>query len=153
MSPARECEKKGQTNVSDIKNKGERQGERERQAGGAGAAPGASAGQAAAAPEEPGWAASPSDPLGAFVSRAPALALCGQSSVVSAHRAGDGDGKRRAGTRGTTLGRRGSTRGAERSPLPCARDPQSNTRVTRKAQPWMEEEGICWGHRCPCQEA
>lgn len=32
MSPARECEK-GQTNVSDIKNKGERQGERERRGG------------------------------------------------------------------------------------------------------------------------
>lgn len=64
MSPAREREKKGQTNVSDIKNKGERQGEREGRAGGAGAVPGASAGQGAAAPEEPGWVASPSDPLG-----------------------------------------------------------------------------------------
>lgn len=52
VSPARECENRGQANVSDIKNKGERQGERGKRAG-AGAASGASVGQGAQ-PDPPG---------------------------------------------------------------------------------------------------
>lgn len=151
VSPARECEKKGQTNVSDIKNKGERQGERERQA----------VGGSRSDAQSKCWAGSSSPggrltPPWAFVSRAPALALQGQNSTSCLPtELGTAMGRDVQGEGGTPWegSRQGSMWGGRAQPPALQQGPQSNTWVTRKAQPCGADEGICWGHQHPCQEA